>query len=74
MLHDAGRQAVLMVMRNITPERLVAIGLDAYVNTACPRLTIDDQSLFSMPLLTPVELRIMLGREGWDDYLLDTFD
>ncbi|NIP34489.1 MAG: diphthamide biosynthesis enzyme Dph2, partial [Thermoplasmata archaeon] len=40
----------------------------------CPRLTIDDQSLFPMPLLTPVELRIMLGREGWDDYLLDTFD
>jgi 2-(3-amino-3-carboxypropyl)histidine synthase len=74
MLHDAGHQAVLMVMRNISPDRLVAIGLDAYINTACPRLTIDDQSLFPMPLLTPVELRIMLGREGWDDYLLDTFD
>ncbi len=73
-LHDAGREAVLMVMRNISPERLVAIGLDAYVNTACPRLTIDDQSLFQMPLLTPVELRIMLGREGWDGYLMDTFD
>jgi 2-(3-amino-3-carboxypropyl)histidine synthase len=74
MLHDAGRQGVIMVMRNISPDRLVAIGLDAYVNTACPRLTIDDQSLFPMPLLTPVELRIMLGREGWDDYLMDTFD
>lgn len=74
MLHDAGRQGVLMVMRNISPDRLVAVGLDAYVNTACPRLTIDDQSLFPMPLLTPVELRIMLGRDGWDDYLLDTFD
>ena len=74
MLRDSGREAVLMVMRNITPERLVTIGLDAYVNTACPRLTIDDQSLFPMPLLTPVELRIMLGRDGWDDYLMDTFD
>ncbi|NIP34488.1 MAG: diphthamide biosynthesis enzyme Dph2, partial [Thermoplasmata archaeon] len=37
MLHDAGREAVLMVMRNISPDRLVAVGLDAYVNTACPR-------------------------------------
>jgi 2-(3-amino-3-carboxypropyl)histidine synthase len=73
-LHDSGRQAVLMVLRNISPDRLVAIGLDAYVNTACPRLTIDDQSLFPMPLLTPIELRIVLGRDGWDDYLLDTFD
>ncbi|UCC92843.1 MAG: diphthamide biosynthesis enzyme Dph2 [Thermoplasmata archaeon] len=73
-LHDSGRQAVLMVIRNISPERLVAIGLDAYVNTACPRLTIDDQSLFPMPLLTPMELRIMIGREGWDDYLMDEFD
>jgi 2-(3-amino-3-carboxypropyl)histidine synthase len=74
MLQDAGRRPVLMVLRNISPDRLVAIGLDAYVNTACPRLTIDDQSLFPMPLLTPVELRIMLGRDGWDDYLMDEFD
>ena len=34
MLHDAGKRPVLMVLRNISPERLVAIGLDAYVNTA----------------------------------------
>jgi 2-(3-amino-3-carboxypropyl)histidine synthase len=73
-LHDSGRQGVLMVLRNISPDRLVAIGMDAYVNTACPRLTIDDQSLFPMPLLTPVEMRIVLGRDGWDDYLMDTFD
>ncbi len=74
MLIDSGRRPVLMVLRNISPDRLVAIGLDAYVNTACPRLTIDDQSLFPMPLLTPVEMRIMLGRDGWDDYMMDEFD
>jgi len=74
MLVDSGREPVLLVMRNVTPERLVAIGLDAYVNTACPRLTIDDQSLFPMPLLTPGELRIVLGRDGWDDYAMDVFD
>ncbi|MCJ2540588.1 MAG: diphthamide biosynthesis enzyme Dph2 [Candidatus Thermoplasmatota archaeon] len=74
MLIDSGRRPVLMVLRNISPDRLVAIGLDAYVNTACPRLTIDDQSLFPMPLLTPMEMRIMLGRDGWDDYMMDEFD
>jgi len=74
MLIDSGRRPVLMVHRNISPDRLVAIGLDAYVNTACPRLTIDDQSLFPMPLLTPMEMRIMLGRDGWDDYMMDEFD
>ncbi len=74
MLQDSGHRPVLIVLRNITPDRLVAIGLDAYVNTACPRLTIDDQSLFPMPLLTPVELRIVLGRDGWNDYKLDEFE
>jgi 2-(3-amino-3-carboxypropyl)histidine synthase len=73
-LNDAGRRPVLLVMKNITPERLVSIGMDAYVNTACPRLTVDDQSLFPMPILTPGELRITLGRDGWDDYKLDEFD
>ena len=38
---------------------------------ACPRIAVDDQSAYSMPVLTPQELRILLGLETWGSYRLD---
>jgi 2-(3-amino-3-carboxypropyl)histidine synthase len=70
-LVEDGRRAVLLLLREISPQRLFAVGLDAYVSTACPRIAVDDQSAYPVPVLTPQELRIMLGRAGWDDYVLD---
>jgi 2-(3-amino-3-carboxypropyl)histidine synthase len=45
--------------------------MDAYVSTACPRIAVDDQSTYPMPVLTPQELEIMLGRASWEGYVLD---
>ncbi|HDY74833.1 MAG TPA: diphthamide biosynthesis enzyme Dph2, partial [Euryarchaeota archaeon] len=45
--------------------------LDAFVNTACPRITIDDTARYKRPVLTPIELGIVLGLREWDDYAMD---
>ena len=47
------------------------LGFDAYVNTACPRLALDDQSRFPVPLLSPAEFEIALGLRKWEDYEID---
>jgi 2-(3-amino-3-carboxypropyl)histidine synthase len=66
-----GRQATIMVMNEFRPESLLAYYVDAYVNTACPRIAIDDQARYKKPMLTPVELEIVLGEREWDDYRMD---
>ena len=71
MLIEHGLQPLLLHMRGVGPDRLFSIGLDAYVSTACPRIAVDDQSAYSMPVLTPQELRILLGLETWGSYRLD---
>ncbi len=71
MLIEHDLQPLLLHMRGVGPERLTAIGLDAYVSTACPRIAVDDQSAYPMPVLTPQELRILLGLETWGSYRLD---
>ncbi len=70
-LAEAGRRPVLLLLREVSPDRLLALGMDAYVSTACPRIAVDDQSVYPMPVLTPQETRVLLGRESWDDYRLD---
>jgi 2-(3-amino-3-carboxypropyl)histidine synthase len=40
--------------------------VDAFVNTACPRIAIDDAVRYSKPLITPFELEVALGEKKWE--------
>lgn len=65
------RKAVLVTMHEIIPDELLNLGMDCYVNTACPRLAYDDQSRFKAPVLTPAEFEILCGVRSWDQYQID---
>ena len=66
-----GIGAHIIIMDLVTPEQLLAFSADAYVNTACPRITIDDAERFHAPLLTPQEFEVVLGERKWDDLKMD---
>ena len=65
------RDAVLIMMDKFDPDKLKSLGFDAYVSTACPRIAIDDVSMYDKPLLTPQELEIVLGVREWGNYVFD---
>ena len=67
----AGRKAYKAVMNEITPNSLLAYRVDAYVNTACPRLAMDDSARYDKPILTPPELEVAIGLRSWDHYVFD---
>ncbi|MEN6610518.1 MAG: diphthamide biosynthesis enzyme Dph2 [Methanoregulaceae archaeon] len=64
-------RAFLVTMREISPGELLNLGFGCYVNTACPRLAYDDQARFPVPVLSPPEFEIAMGRRSWDDYIVD---
>ncbi|MFB6132380.1 MAG: diphthamide biosynthesis enzyme Dph2 [Halanaeroarchaeum sp.] len=70
---DDNDDAYLLTLDEVTPDRLRNFGFDAYVNTACPRVTTDDGPRFDGPLLTPQEYRIAIGEEPMDALSFDTF-
>lgn len=70
---DANDDAYLITMDEVTPDRLLNFGMDAYVNTGCPRITTDDGPRFEKPMLTPQEYRIAVGDEPLDALEFDTF-
>lgn len=67
-----GKKAYLLCLDEISPEALFSFRkLDVLVNTACPRVTIDDVARYKQPMLTPVELQIALGKRKFEDYEMD---
>ena len=72
MIQNSGRKAVIIMMNSITPALLMAYrDLDAFVITACPRIAIDDASMYEKPLITPQELEIVLNKRDWSNYEMD---
>jgi 2-(3-amino-3-carboxypropyl)histidine synthase len=67
-LEKGGRRATLLALREVVPEALMEFPkMEAFVNTACPRIGLDDASRFSKPILTYKETLVMLGEMRWEE-------
>ncbi|MCJ7431784.1 diphthamide biosynthesis enzyme Dph2 [Candidatus Bathyarchaeota archaeon] len=67
-LEDKGKAALLLAAREITPEMMLEFpSVEAYVNTACPRISLDDASKFKKPVLTINEALVVVGELSWEE-------
>lgn len=65
-IEQCNREAVVILLSEIFPKKLeLFTKLEAFVQVACPRLSIDWGKAFSKPLLTPYELSVTLGDADW---------
>ena len=56
-IEQRGKKAYIFTGQEINPGRLLGYGIDAYVNTGCPRIAED---VFEKPVLNPDELKTLL--------------
>jgi len=65
-----GQAVFLLAAKEITPETFLEFPtIDAYVNTACPRISLDAPSKFSKPVLTVNEFMVVVGESSWENML-----
>jgi len=70
MIEKKGKTAYLLAIREVTPESLLEFPtIDAYVNTACPRISLDAPGKFSKPILTINEFMVVSGEASWASML-----
>lgn len=69
ILRRAGKQAEILIMDDIEVNLLRDSGLESFVNTACPRLSIEDQQALDKPLLLPMEALIAVGAARWEEVI-----
>jgi 2-(3-amino-3-carboxypropyl)histidine synthase len=70
-IRRAGLTADILVMDEISEEKLSDFRFDAFVCAACPRIPMDDAGRFIKPILTPFEAMVMIGKEKFEPYQLD---
>lgn len=71
MLEAAGKKAYLVSMEHVSPQSLMGVDVDAYVNTSCSRIATDDFASYTKPMLTPIEVEILLGKRDAENYVFD---
>jgi 2-(3-amino-3-carboxypropyl)histidine synthase len=65
-----GKAAFLFAVREISPEALMEFpSVDAYVNTACPRISLEAPVKFPKPVLTVNEFMVVAGETSWETLL-----
>lgn len=69
-----GLEMFLVYLDNIEPDRLLNLGAEAAVSTACPRVALDDAAKYRIPILTPPEFEVLLGERQWEEYEFDEIE
>lgn len=74
-LRSAGKCYTIVLLSEIFPAKLAQLDdIEAWVQIACPRLSIDWGYAFEAPLLSPYELSVALNTVDWkEDYPMDFY-
>lgn len=75
VMDAAGVEHVTVLLSEIFPDKLALFDeVDAWVQVACPRLSIDWGMAFRKPLLTPYEATVALRQASWQEvYPMDYY-
>ena len=70
MLTAKGKTASIIVADEIRPDSLENFtDVQAFINTACPRIAIDDAERLTKPILLPREALVAIGELTWENIL-----
>jgi len=72
MLKSLNKKSYYIAMDNFSSIKLQSYrNIDCFVSTSCPRIAIDDYLQYKKPIITPIELEIVLNKRKWEDYQFD---
>ena len=69
-LKNAGKDSVILIMNEVSPDKLMNFyDIDGFIETACPRIAIEDKEKYEKPIISSREARIVIGKLSWNDLL-----
>ncbi|MFQ5950732.1 MAG: diphthamide biosynthesis enzyme Dph2 [Candidatus Geothermarchaeales archaeon] len=66
-LEKRGKKVIRLALRELSPERLRYFdGIDCFVQTLCPRISIDDVELYAVPVLSYDQFSILVEEKTFE--------
>lgn len=69
-LEKNGKKVKIYSMDFISQESLLGINAESYINTACPRISIDDYFNYKKPIINYTEVDYLIVKKNYDEYKL----
>ena len=67
-LRKRGKNTYLITLKDITPDNLAYFpSIEAYIQTGCPRISIDDLYNFHKPVLNIEQFMILTGQRKFEE-------
>jgi len=69
IIEEADKISEIVVVDDVREDYLLDLPHEAFVNTACPRLSIEDQERLRKPILLPMEVAVALNKASWEEMI-----
>ena len=65
-----GKEVIIISIKEATPFGLMSFyDVDAFIDTACPRIAVEDYDKYEKPMITSREARVVLNEVSWEEML-----
>jgi len=69
-LEKLGKEVIIISIKEATPSGLMSFyDVDAFIDTACPRIAVEDCDKYEKPMITSREAKIVLNEISWEEML-----
>ncbi|MBI2508269.1 diphthamide biosynthesis enzyme Dph2 [Candidatus Woesearchaeota archaeon] len=68
-LEKLGKEAMIIVVGEFSPGLMNFYDVDAFIDTACPRISIEDYGRYDKPIINSREASVVVGRRSWEELL-----
>jgi 2-(3-amino-3-carboxypropyl)histidine synthase len=73
-LRNHRKESVIFIVDELDPMDFDYTDIDVIVSTACPGIALNDSIRYKKPIITPIELEIVIMERAWENYCPDMID
>ncbi len=68
-LEKLGKEVIIIMVNEFNPGLMNFYDVDAFIDTACPRIAIEDYGRYDKPIINSREASVVVGKRSWEDLL-----
>ena len=68
-LEKLGKEVIVILVNEFSPGLMNFYNVDAFIDTACPRIAIEDYGRYDKPIINSREANVVVGKRSWEELL-----